>query len=222
MAETRTKRLPDTRIYERKAHQKGFIRIAGIDEVGRGPLAGPVVAAAVILPRRFKNPGILDSKQLTPDRRLDLYTRIYRLAVSVGVGIVDAAEIDRINILQASLLAMSMATRNLQPAPDYALVDGKFPMPLGLPQRLIPHGDALSISISAASIVAKVTRDRLMERYNDDYPQYGFASHKGYATRVHRQAILQHGCCPIHRRSFHGVREVICRVERTAAIRTKG
>lgn len=206
MAATGSHRFSDTRVYERKLYQKGFVRLAGIDEAGRGPLAGPVVAAAVILPQRFRNPGIRDSKQLTPARRLELYARIYRLSVSVGVGIVDAMEIDRINILQASLLAMSMAVRNLNPPPDYLLVDGNFPMPLNLPQRPIPHGDALSISISAASIVAKVTRDRLMERYNEDYPQYGFAGHKGYATRVHREAIRRHGCCPIHRRTFHGVK----------------
>ena len=222
MAAKSVRRLPDTRAYERKLYENGFARIAGIDEAGRGPLAGPVVAAAVILPRRFRNPGLFDSKKLTPKRRADLYADIYRLADAVGVGIVDAVEIDRVNILQAALLAMSMATRNLRPLPDYLLVDGNFPIPMDLPQDPIPHGDALSLSISAASIIAKVTRDRLMERYNDDYPQYGFAKHKGYGTQVHREAIRRNGCCPIHRRSFRGVKEFICRVERTATVRTEG
>jgi len=222
VAANRSRSSTDTRAYERAAYEYGHVRVAGIDEAGRGPLAGPVVAAAVILPRRFKNPGILDSKQLTPARRLDLYADIYRLAVSVGVGIVDALEIDRINILQAALLAMSMATRNLHPVPDYLLVDGKIPMPSSLPQRPVPGGDALSISISAASIIAKVTRDRLMERYNEEYPHYAFANHKGYGTRVHREAIRRYGCCPIHRRSFRGVKEFVRHVERTATVRTEG
>ncbi len=213
MAANRSRSSTDTRAYERAACEDGYLRVAGIDEAGRGPLAGPVVAAAVILPRRFKDPGIFDSKQLTPARRLDLYADIYRLAVSVGVGIVDAVEIDRINILQASLLAMSAATRNLHPLPDYLLVDGKFPIPMDLPQAPIPHGDALSVSISAASIVAKVTRDRLMERYSEDYPHYGFANHKGYGTRAHREAIQRYGCCPIHRRTFKGVKEFVRHAE---------
>lgn len=204
---------PDTRAYERTAYENGFTHVAGIDEAGRGPLAGPVVAAAVILPRRFENPGFLDSKKLTPKRRFDLYADIYRLAVSVGVGIVDAVEIDRINILQAALLAMAVATRNLHPLPDYLLVDGNFPIPMDIPQEPIPQGDALSISISAASIVAKVTRDRLMARYNDDYPEYGFSRHKGYGTQAHREAIQQYGCCPIHRRTFKGVKEFIRHAE---------
>ncbi len=213
MAGEDARRTPDTRAYERTAYQNGFVRIAGIDEAGRGPLAGPVVAAAVILPRRFKDPGILDSKQLTPARRLNLYADIYRLANAVGVGIVDAVEIDRINILRAALLAMSMAARNLHPLPDYLLVDGNTPISMDLPQQSIPRGDTLSLSISAASIVAKVTRDRMMERYNDDYPQYGFSRHKGYGTRLHREAIRRYGCCPLHRRSFRGVKEFVHHAE---------
>jgi ribonuclease HII len=197
----------DLWIYEKKARGKGHLTIAGIDEAGRGPLAGPVVAAAVILPDRFPSADVNDSKQLSPVQRDRLYELIYAQAVAVGIGIVDAIEIDRINILRASLLAMVMAASNLDPAPDCLLVDGNFPVPLALAQQTIVKGDALSLSIAAASIVAKVTRDRLMSRYDQDYPQYGFAGHKGYGTHTHREAIVRHGCCPIHRRSFKGVKE---------------
>ncbi len=193
--------------YEKQARAAGHLAIAGIDEAGRGPLAGPVVAAAVILPKRFPPAGINDSKQLSPVQRDRLYEVIYDHAVAVGIGLVDPAEIDRINILRASLLAMAMAARNLSPRPDCLLIDGTFSIPLRVTQHTIVKGDALSLSIAAASIVAKVTRDRLMGRYDQDYPQYGFAGHKGYATRTHREAICRHGCCPIHRRSFKGVKE---------------
>ena len=190
---------------EKTAWENGHTRIAGIDEAGRGPLAGPVVSASVILPADVSIPGINDSKQLSPPKRIALYQLIYESAVSIGVGIVDAAEIDRINILQASLLSMAMATENLRPQPDCLLIDGRFRIPYHLPQRPVPKGDTLSISIAAASIVAKVTRDRMMEQYDLDYPEYGFSRHKGYPTRAHREAIRIHGCCPIHRRSFRGV-----------------
>ena len=190
---------------EKVAWQRGHSRIAGIDEAGRGPLAGPVVSASVILPPDASIPGINDSKQLSPAKRIALYHLIYSRAISIGVGIVDAVEIDRINILQASLLSMAMATDNLRPQPDCLLIDGRFRIPYQLPQQPVPKGDSLSISIAAASIVAKVTRDRLMEHYDLDYPEYGFSRHKGYPTRAHREAIRKHGCCPIHRRSFKGV-----------------
>lgn len=193
--------------YEKRAAAKGCLTIAGIDEAGRGPLAGPVVSAAVILPPDFSGEGIADSKKLSPARRSRLYDVIYAQAVSIGIGIVDAGEIDRTNILRASLLSMAMASLNLDPKPDCLLIDGIFPIPLPTRQITIPKGDALSISISAASIVAKVTRDRLMERYDLDYPQYRFISHKGYPTKAHRDAIQRFGCCPIHRRSFKGVAE---------------
>lgn len=205
-APARTARI-DPWAYENKARDAGHLTIAGIDEAGRGPLAGPVVAAAVILPDEFPPAEVTDSKQLAPLQRDRLYQLIYARAVAVGIGIVDAVEIDRINILRAALLAMAMAAANLEPAPDCLLVDGNCPVPLPLAQRTIIKGDALSLSIAAASIVAKVTRDRLMGRYDQDYPQYGFAEHKGYATRAHREAICRHGCCPIHRRSFKGVKE---------------
>jgi ribonuclease HII len=195
--------------FEKKAFQKGFSKIAGIDEAGRGPLAGPVVSAAVILPNSFQIPGVFDSKKLTPKRRSYLYEKIYDTAVSIGIGIVDPLEIDRINILQASLTAMAAAVENLAPRPDCLLIDGTFSISSSLPQKAIPKGDTLSISIAAASIVAKVTRDRLMDRYHQDYPQFGFSKHKGYPTKAHKEAIRRFGCCPIHRKSFKGVKEYL-------------
>jgi len=199
----------DLWLFEKRAFQKGFSRIAGIDEAGRGPLAGPVVSAAVIIPFSLQIPEISDSKKLTPKKRNYLYEKIYDLAVSVGIGIVDPFEIDRINILQAALLSMAMAVENLAPQPDCLLIDGTFLISSALPQEAIPKGDALSVSIAAASIVAKVTRDRLMERYHQDYPQFGFSKHKGYPTKAHKKAIQKFGCCPIHRRSFKGVKEYL-------------
>jgi ribonuclease HII len=197
----------DLWFYEHRAARTGVRHIAGVDEAGRGPLAGPVVAAAVVLPPDFREPGVTDSKKLTPGRRERLYEVIYRYALTVGIGIVDAAEIDRINILQASLQAMTVAVANLAPRPDHLLIDGTFPIFLDLPQEPIPKGDALSISIAAASIVAKVTRDRLMDIYHIHYPCFGFSRHKGYPTADHRRAIADFGCSPIHRRTFRGVRE---------------
>ena len=197
----------DLWFFEKKATAEGFNNIAGIDEAGRGPLAGPVVSAAVILPQNFSVNGVVDSKKLTIKKRLRLYQEIYTHAVSVGVGIVDSVEIDRINILQASLLSMSMATQNLRPQPECLLIDGTFSISSPLPQKPIAKGDTLSISIAAASIVAKVTRDRLMEEYNAYYPQFGFSQHKGYPTRAHKEAIRKFGYCPIHRKTFKGVKE---------------
>lgn len=195
------------RTFEEKAREEGFSKVAGVDEAGRGPLAGPVVSAAVILPDAFPVTGVNDSKKLTPKQRNVLYRKIYDHALSIGIGIVDAAEIDRINILQAALLSMAISVENLSPSPDFLLIDGKFPISSDIPQEAVPHGDALSISVAAASVVAKVTRDRLMERYHEEYPVFGFSRHKGYPTRAHKDAIRKFGCCPIHRRSFRGVRE---------------
>ncbi|MBW1641613.1 MAG: ribonuclease HII [Deltaproteobacteria bacterium] len=193
--------------FEKKAYKKGFEKVAGIDEAGRGPLAGPVVSAAVILPTSFPVPDINDSKKLTPKKRKYFYEKIFEYAVSIGIGIIDPAEIDRINILQASLFSMKMSAENLSPKPDYLLIDGKFQIASDTDQESIIKGDSLSISIAAASIIAKETRDRLMERYDLDYPFYGFAQHKGYPTNTHREAIKKYGCCPIHRRTFKGVKE---------------
>jgi len=199
----------DLWFFEKKATAKGYKEIAGIDEAGRGPLAGPVVSAAVILSPAFSVAGVIDSKKLSAKKRVQLYQEIYSQAVSVGIGIVDPVEIDRINILQASLLAMSMATNNLRPQPECLLIDGPFRIPSHLPQNPIARGDTLSVSIAAASIVAKVTRDRLMEKYNEYYPQFGFSRHKGYPTRTHKEAIRKFGYCPIHRRTFKGVKEYL-------------
>ena len=195
--------------YEMQAVTNGYARIAGIDEAGRGPIAGPVVSASVILPPSSPIDGVRDSKQLTPKKRDLLYNKIYEHAVSVGIGIVDPAEIERINILYASLLSMKMSVQNLMPQPDFLLIDGIFQIPYDLPQMAIPKGDCLSISIAAASIVAKVTRDRLMEKYHYEYPEYGFDKHKGYPTKEHKDAVRRFGCCPIHRKSFRGVRETL-------------
>ncbi len=193
--------------FEKQLCMEGYHRIAGVDEAGRGPLAGPVVSAAVILPSLLPEFGIFDSKKISPKKREYLYYKIYEYSLGIGIGIVDPVEIDRINILQASLLSMSIAVDNLLPQPDYLLIDGKFKIYYNLPQKTIVRGDSLSISIAAASIIAKVTRDRLMIRYHDDYPSYGFIKHKGYPTKIHKEAIKKYGYCPIHRLSFKGVKE---------------
>ena len=193
--------------FEREAVEKGYRAIAGIDEAGRGPLAGPVVSAAVILPSMDDTSGIDDSKKLSPAKRDRLFDHIYQSAVAIGVGIVDAAQIDRINILQAALRSMAIAARNLQPQPDYLLIDGNFEIPHALPQEAIKKGDSRSASIAAASIIAKVTRDRMMAIYHRHYPQYGFDRHKGYPTKAHKEAIRVYGISPIHRKTFKGVTE---------------
>ena len=188
--------------FEQNLRQQGYQRIAGIDEAGRGALAGPVVAAAVILPINCQISGMTDSKQLTPKRRAELFDEIRRTALAVGVGSIDNKDIDQINILQATMGAMVQAIAQIAPAPDYALVDGTHLPKISLPAKAIPKGDTLVQSIAAASIIAKVTRDRLMIELDETYPGYGFQVHKGYGTLLHRQAIAQLGPCPIHRRSF--------------------
>ncbi len=186
---------------------QGYRLMAGVDEAGRGPLAGPVVAGAVITRPGETIPGVRDSKLLTPRERERLYQIITSRALSWGVGIVGPREIEKYNILQATLRAMKAAVLSLDPAPDFLLIDGINPIPIDLPQRAIKRGDASCFSIAAASIVAKVTRDRLMMEYHRAYPLYNFARHKGYPTRAHREAIRQYGCCEIHRRTFRGVKE---------------
>ena len=201
------KMTDDVWAFEKEARLNGFNVVAGIDEAGRGPLAGPVVAAAVILSDPLPVSGIDDSKKVSPKKREKLFDEIYRHAISVGVGMVDPVDIDRMNILQASLLAMAISVQNLDTLPDFLLIDGTFPISFNLPQKAIPKGDALSISIAAASIVAKVTRDRIMEQYARQYPEFDFAKHKGYPTKAHKEAIRKHGVSPIHRVTFKGVKE---------------
>jgi ribonuclease HII len=188
--------------FECSARQSGYRMIAGIDEAGRGPLAGPVVAAAVILPPDYRHPEINDSKQLTPGKRERLHEVIKADAIAVGLGVVEAFVIDRMNILQATLMAMREAVLDLSLSPDYLLVDGKNRIDVRTPQETIVRGDARSISVAAASIIAKVSRDRIMEIYHRQFPQYNFLKNKGYGTGEHREAILRCGPCKIHRLSF--------------------
>ncbi|MEW5701973.1 MAG: ribonuclease HII [Candidatus Zixiibacteriota bacterium] len=194
--------------FERHFWNGGIARVAGVDEVGRGPLAGPVIAVAVILDEHFDDPGIADSKTLTPAQRLALYPRIASGATAWGVGSVDPADIDRMNILRATFLAMRRALSQLPVVPQGVLVDGKAHIPeIDWPQRAIIGGDRASLSIGAASILAKEIRDRVMEEYDASYPGYGFARHKGYATAEHLEALRRLGPSPIHRRSFAPVRD---------------
>ncbi|MBH0188101.1 MAG: ribonuclease HII [Nitrospira sp.] len=195
--------------FEQEARRCGYRRIAGIDEAGRGPLAGPVVAAAVILPVHVRLVGVDDSKQLSEAERERLYPGILEKAVGVGIGVADAGEIDTLNILEATRLAMRRAIENVAPLPDYLLTDAVILPDIRIPLRPIIKGDALSLSIAAASIIAKVTRDRLMAAYHERFPQYNFLSHKGYGTAEHLQRLAQFGPCSIHRRTFAPVREVI-------------
>jgi ribonuclease HII len=195
--------------FEQALFRQGFRAVAGTDEAGRGPLAGPVVAAAVILPRRCKHHIFLDSKVLNPERRQELLAELHKIKARIGVGICDVPEIDRLNILQASLLAMRKGLEALPVPADFVLVDGKFPVSILLPQQTLIRGERRSASIAAASIVAKEVRDRLMEEYHQCYPQYNFVRHKGYPTAEHRRLLKEYGPCRIHRRTFKGVREYL-------------
>jgi ribonuclease HII len=204
---TRNGAAVDKALVEELIREQGYQWLAGVDEAGRGPLAGPVVAGAVIIRPGDEISGVRDSKLLTPRQRERLYQIITSRAVSWGIGIVGPREIEKYNILQATLQAMKAAVMNLDPAPDFLLIDGINRIPIDIPQQAIKKGDARCPCIAAASIVAKVTRDRLMREYHEHYPLYDFARHKGYPTRMHRAAIRQHGCCEIHRRTFKGVKE---------------
>ena len=195
--------------FERMYYRRGYQRIAGVDEVGRGPLAGPVVAAAVILPRDGIGQELFDSKRIPARKRESLSRAILSEALGVGVGIVGQEEIDLLNILEATLKAMVLAVENLPVPPDFILVDGPHGPKIPIPQKPILKGDQLSSSIAAASIVAKVTRDRLMQECHREYPQYNFAKHKGYGTKEHRQAIEKFGVCELHRKTFRGVKEYL-------------
>lgn len=192
--------------FEDQARSEGFRFIAGVDEVGRGCLAGPVVAGACVLDREKPVPeGLNDSKKLTANRRAEIAEELRANAVAFAVGVVEADEIDRINILEATKLAMIKAISALKPAPDHLLIDALQLKQSSLPQKAIIKGDAISYSIAAASVIAKTYRDDLMCEYDSEYPQYGFAGHKGYGAAVHLEALRLHGPCPLHRLSFRGV-----------------
>ena len=188
--------------YENRTREMGISLIAGMDEAGRGPLAGPVVAAAVILDPENPVYGVDDSKKLSPKKRAALKAEIEEKAISVGIGIVDVETIDSINILEATKLAMKKAVAALDPQPQQLLIDAVQLKDLTIPQQPIIKGDALSVSIAAASIIAKETRDEMLKAYDELYPEYGFASHKGYGTKQHMDAIRTYGPLPIHRKTF--------------------
>ncbi|PTX61271.1 RNase HII [Melghirimyces profundicolus] len=207
------KRLEQMWQFERTYRDQGYRYIAGVDEAGRGPLAGPVVAAAVILPEGFDVTGLNDSKKLTPEERSSLRARIERGAVAWGIGVVDNAYIDEHNILQATFEAMRRAVAELEPAADFLLTDAAKVPGLSLPQEPIVKGDALSHSIAAASVIAKTVRDEWMIHAGKEYPQYGFDTNMGYGTPEHLAALDRWGACPLHRRSFAPVGER-CRKER--------
>ena len=195
--------------FEKQALARDYTRVAGVDEAGRGPLAGPVVAAAVILPAGQIIKGVNDSKKLSPELRERLFADIMAQAVSVGIGMGSPELIDRINILQATRHAMLSAVSELSPQPDFILIDGISTIESPIPQKTVKKGDSLSLSIAAASIIAKVTRDRLMRELDREYPGYGFSGHKGYGSALHLEAIRRLGPSPIHRTTFGGVKEYL-------------
>ena len=195
--------------YEQELYKKGIKLIAGTDEVGRGPLVGPVVAAAVILPKNYYLEGLDDSKKLTEKKRDKYYDIIYKDAVSVGIGIVDAKTIDEINILEASRLAMKKAVEDLKIKPEYILSDAMKLDNQSIPYTDIIHGDALSESIAAASVIAKVTRDRMMYDLDEEHPEYGFAKHKGYPTKLHLENLKKYGVLDNYRFSYKPVKEIL-------------
>lgn len=200
------------REFETKWWKKGIYFIAGVDEAGRGPLAGPVVSAAVIFPDDVEIKNINDSKQLTPEEREDLYHEIMEKALAVGVGYVDNVLIDRMNILQSTYLSMLRAMKKLSIMPEIILVDGYAIPDLPIEQENIIKGDEKSMSIAAASIVAKVHRDRIMEFFGMEYPDYDFETNKGYATKKHIEIVIKKGPCEIHRRTFSPIKEIVDRM----------
>lgn len=195
--------------YEKELYKKGFKLIAGTDEVGRGPLVGPVVAAAVILPQNYQLDGLTDSKKLSEKKRDKFYDIIMKEAVSVGIGVVDAKTIDEINILEASRFAMKKAIMDLKIVPEYVLSDAMKLNNIDIPYTDIIHGDALSLSIAAASVIAKVTRDRMMYELDVQYPLYGFAKHKGYPTKLHLENLRKYGVLDNYRFSYKPVKEIL-------------
>ena len=202
MREKELERLKNMLEIEDSLYAKGYNFVCGMDEAGRGPLCGPVVAAAVILPKDECIEGVNDSKKLSEKKREKLYDDIMQKAVAVGVGIGDVELIEEVNILNATKIAMKRALENLEIKPDYVLIDGNQMIDINIPGQTVISGDAKSESIAAASIIAKVTRDRMLIEWDKDYPEYGFAKHKGYGTKMHTEAIAKYGLTPIHRPSF--------------------
>ena len=196
--------------YENELYEKGITLIAGVDEVGRGPLIGPVVAAAVILPKGFYHPDIKDSKKLSEKKREELYKVITENALSIGVGTVSEEVIDEINIYEATKIAMKEAINNLSPSPEHVLIDA-MKLELIMPSTSIIKGDALSESIAAASIIAKVTRDHLLMKMDEEYPMYDLKNNKGYGTKKHLEALEKYGACKYHRKSYSPVTKVLNR-----------
>jgi ribonuclease HII len=206
--EAEKQRLEEMTQFERQLRQEGFTLIAGVDEVGRGPLAGPVVAAAVILPPSSFLPGLNDSKKLSEKKRNELFEMIKQQAISIGIGVISAEEIDQINIYQAAKKAMIHAVQQLSPFPEFLLIDA-MEVDAPIPQQSLIKGDEKSLSIAAASVVAKVTRDRMMREWGKQYPAYGFEKNMGYGTKEHLEALKQLGPCPIHRKTFSPVKDYI-------------
>ncbi len=207
------KELVDLLKYEKELYDKGITLIAGVDEAGRGPLVGPVVAGAVILPKNYELEGLIDSKQLTEKKREKYYDIIMHDAIAVGVGVVDAKKIDEINILEASRLAMKLAIEDLKVKPEYVLSDAMKLNNIDIPYTDIVHGDALSLSIAAGSVIAKVTRDRMMYELDKKYPEYGFAKHKGYPTKLHLENIKKYGLLENYRFTYKPVSDLIKEVK---------
>lgn len=202
MVEKEIERLQNMLEIEHDLYNKGYNLVCGVDEAGRGPLCGPVVAAAVILPKHAFIEGVNDSKKLSEKKREKLYEDIQNTALAVGVGISDVDVIEEVNILNATKLAMVQAIKKLKVNPEYVLIDGNQKIDIDIPFETVVKGDSKSESIAAASIIAKVTRDRMLIKYDNEYPEYGFAKHKGYGTKAHIDAIKKYGITPIHRPSF--------------------
>lgn len=202
MQEKEVSRLKEMLKIEESLYDKGYLKICGVDEAGRGPLCGPVIAAAVLLKRGQIIEGVNDSKKLSEKKREIVYDNIMNEALAVGVGISDVDVIESVNILNATKLAMKQAIENLKVKPDYVLIDGNQKIGIDVENDTVVSGDAKSESIAAASIIAKVTRDRMLIEYDKQYPEYGFSKHKGYGTKAHIEAITKYGICPIHRPSF--------------------
>jgi len=202
-------RINDLYHYERELKEKGYMLVAGTDEAGRGPIAGPVVAASVILPTGLWLEGLNDSKKVSPKKRDRLYDEILKNCICYRIKVIDNDEIDRINILQSSYLAMKLAISEMDISPDFVLVDGLENKMIKIPQLPLIKGDSKSASIAAASILAKVYRDRMMEEYDLLYPEYGFAAHKGYPTKRHIQAVEEYGVLKIHRKTFTPISKLL-------------